>query len=126
MLADFNNVQAKMAFSLQLYPFNAPADRISNRMASNSGLPVAKPTASPFAEEPLMNTSTLANVREILLPFSGELPLSPSVHIDDPVSKAIEVMVRHNLRMLPVFRDRRPVGQVRLQDAFAIVGIQMP
>jgi hypothetical protein len=115
-----------MAFSLQLYPFNTPADRISNRMASNSGLPVAKPTASPFAEEPLMNTSTLANVREILLPFSGELPLSPSVHIDDPVSKAIEVMVRYNLRMLPVFRDRRPVGQVRLQDAFAIVGIQMP
>ena len=50
-----------------------------------------------------MNTHTLANVREILLPFSGELPLSPSVHIDDPVSKAIEVMVRHNLRMLPVF-----------------------
>ena len=73
-----------------------------------------------------MNTHTLANVREILLPFSGELPLSPSVHIDDPVSKAIEVMVRHNLRTLPVFRDRRPVGQVRLQDAFTIMGIQMP
>jgi CBS domain-containing protein len=95
-------------------------------MMRNGGLPKAKQKAPPFAEEPLMNTRTLKNVREILLPFSGELPLSPSVQIDDPISKAIEVMVQHNLRMLPVFRDRRPVGQVRLQDAFAIVGIRMP
>jgi CBS domain-containing protein len=116
-LADLNGAQARMAFSLQLYHFKAQADRIVKPMARN---------AAPFFEEPLMNTRTLKNVKEILLPFSGELPLSPSVHIDDPISKAIEVMVRHNLRILPVFRDKRPVGQVRLQDAFAIVGIEMP
>jgi len=73
-----------------------------------------------------MDTRTLFNVREILLPFSGELPLAPSVHIDDPIFKAIEVMVKHNLYCLPVLRDTRPVGQVRLEDAFAIVGLRMP
>ena len=73
-----------------------------------------------------MDTRTLSNVKEILLPYSGELPLTPAVSIDDPISKVIEVMVRHNLRILPVFRDKRPVGQVRIQDAFAIVGIRMP
>jgi CBS domain-containing protein len=73
-----------------------------------------------------MNTRTLKNVGEILLPFSGDLPLTPSVRIDDPISKAIEVMVQHNLLILTVFRDQRPVGQVRLQDAFAIMGIRMP
>jgi CBS domain-containing protein len=116
-LADLNGAQPKMAFSLQLYHCKAQADRIVKRMARNE---------APFFEKPPMNTRTLKNVKEILLPFSGELPLSPSVHIDDPISRAIEVMVQHNLRTLPVFRDKRPVGQVRLQDAFAIVGILMP
>lgn len=73
-----------------------------------------------------MDTRTLNNVREILLPFSGELPLKPSVNIDDPISKAIEIMVRHNLRLLPVLRNKRPVGQVRIQDAFAVIGLRIP
>jgi CBS domain-containing protein len=79
-----------------------------------------------FLGKPLMEPRTLNNVREILLPLSGELPLTPSVHIDDSISKVIEVMVRHNLHILPVFRNKQPVGQVRLQDAFAILGIRMP
>ncbi len=74
----------------------------------------------------IMDTRTLNNVREILLPYSGDLPLTPSVSIDDPISRVIEVMVRHNRRILPVLRDKRPVGQVRIQDAFAILGVRMP
>ena len=73
-----------------------------------------------------MDTHALNNVGDILLPFSGELPLTPSVNINDPVSKAIEIMVRHNLSLLAVVRDKRPVGQVRIQDAFALIGLRMP
>jgi CBS domain-containing protein len=74
----------------------------------------------------IMDIRTLNNVREILLPYSGDLPLTPSVSIDDPISRVIEVMVRYNRRILPVLRDKRPVGQVRIQDAFAILGVRMP
>ena len=73
-----------------------------------------------------MDTRTLNNLREILLPFSGELPLTPAVDIDDPISKAIETMVRHNLRLLAVLRNKRPVGQIRIQDAFSVIGLRIP
>jgi len=73
-----------------------------------------------------MDLRTLNKVREILIPLSGDLPLTPSVHIDDPVSKAIEVMVNHNVSIIAVLRNARPVGLVRLQDAFAFVGIRIP
>lgn len=66
------------------------------------------------------------NVREILMPYTGDLPLSPAVHIDDPVSKAIEIMVSHNRHVIAVLRNTRPIGQVRLQDAFTFVGIRVP
>ncbi|MCB2149192.1 MAG: hypothetical protein KQI81_22110 [Deltaproteobacteria bacterium] len=73
-----------------------------------------------------MHTRTLNSVREILLPFTGQLPLEPSVRLNDQITTAIEVMVKHNLHIIPVFWNMRPVGQVRLKDAFAIVGIRIP
>ncbi|MFZ3046588.1 MAG: hypothetical protein WA151_11805 [Desulfatirhabdiaceae bacterium] len=73
-----------------------------------------------------MHTRTLNSVREILLPFSGELPLEPSVRLNDQITTAIEIMVKHNLQLIPVIWNTRPVGQVRLKDAFASVGIRMP
>ena len=73
-----------------------------------------------------MNTRTLNSVREILLPFTGQLPLEPSVRLNDQITTAIEVMVKHDLHIIPVFWNMRPVGQVRLKDAFAVVGIRIP
>ncbi|BBO69962.1 hypothetical protein DSCA_38920 [Desulfosarcina alkanivorans] len=73
-----------------------------------------------------MHTRTLNSVREILLPYNGKLPLNPSVHLNDPVTTAIETMVRHNRHIIPVVCNMHPVGQVRLKDAFAAVGIRMP
>jgi CBS domain-containing protein len=72
-----------------------------------------------------MHPRTLNNVREILLPFTGELPLEPSVHLNDQITAAIEIMVKHNLQHIPVIWNMRPVGQVRLKDAFASVGIRI-
>ena len=90
------------------------------RLKRPAGDPRPRPEASP------MKRRTMQNVCDVLTPFSGNLPLTPSVHIDDPVSKAIEIMVKHNLSIIAVLRDTRPIGQVRLQDAFAFVGIRIP
>lgn len=73
-----------------------------------------------------MDARILNNVGEILLPLSGELPLMPSIGINEPISRAIEIMVRHNLSILAVVRNERPVGQVRIQDAFAFIGLRLP
>ncbi len=72
-----------------------------------------------------MHTRTLNSVRKIMLPLTGELPLQPSVCLNDPITTAIEVMVKHNLHIITVVWNMRPVGQVRLKDAFAIVGLQV-
>jgi CBS domain-containing protein len=73
-----------------------------------------------------MHTQTLKSVRDILLPFTGELPLEPSVRLNDQITAAIEIMVKHNLHIIPVIWNMRPIGQVRLKDALTIVGIRIP
>jgi CBS domain-containing protein len=65
------------------------------------------------------------NVDEILLPYEDGLPLDPSVKIGDRIITAIEVMVRENLRQIAVVRNQRPVGMVRLEDAFKKIGLTM-
>ena len=50
-----------------------------------------------------------------MLPASRDLALEPSVHLNDPVTTAIEVMIRHNRDTIAVFWNKRPVGQVRLR-----------
>jgi hypothetical protein len=72
-----------------------------------------------------MHTQTLNRVGKIMLPASRDLALEPSVHLNDPVTTAIEVMIRHNRDTIAVFWNKRPVGQVRLRDAFAVIGIRV-
>lgn len=63
------------------------------------------------------------NVDEILLPYEDGLPLDPSVKIGDRIIMAIELMVRKNLKQIAVVRNQRPVGMVRLEDAFKKIGL---
>ena len=65
-------------------------------------------------------------VKEILLPFRESMPLNPSVTIDDKTTYAVELMVNNNLKGIAVVRNRRPIGMVRLEDAFKQLGIQIP
>lgn len=60
---------------------------------------------------------------EILLPYEDGLPLDPSVKIGDRIIMAIELMVRKNLKQIAVVRNQRPVGMVRLEDAFKKIGL---
>ncbi len=64
-------------------------------------------------------------VDEILLPYEDGLPLDPSVRIGDRIITAIEVMVGKNLKQIAVVRNQRPVGMVRLEDAFKKIGLTM-
>ena len=63
-------------------------------------------------------------VGEILLPFRQEVPLHPSVKLEDRIIRAIELMVINNLKCIAVIRNNQPVGMVRLEDAFQKVGLQ--
>jgi predicted transcriptional regulator len=62
-------------------------------------------------------------VDEILLPYEEGVPVDPSVRIGDSIIAAIELMVGKNLKQVAVLRNQRPVGLVRLEDAFKKMGL---
>ena len=65
-------------------------------------------------------------VVEIVVPYQGDIPLHPSVTLNDKIIQAVELMVDHNLSRIAVVRNRRAVGMIRLEDAFGKLGIRMP
>ena len=62
-------------------------------------------------------------VDEILLPYEDGVPLKPSVTIGEKIINAIELMVGHNVKQMAVVRNHRPVGMIRLEDAFKKIGL---
>jgi predicted transcriptional regulator len=62
-------------------------------------------------------------VDEILVPYEDGVPLDPSVKIGERIITAIEVMVGKDLKQIAVVRNQRPVGMVRLEDAFNKIGL---
>jgi CBS domain-containing protein len=62
----------------------------------------------------------------IIRPCAADLPLEPSVGIGEKITRAIELMVNHNLNRIAVVRNRRAVGMIRLEDAFHEIGLEMP
>jgi CBS domain-containing protein len=69
---------------------------------------------------------TSRSIDLIMRPCSEELPLEPSVGLGEKITRAIEVMVSHNLKRIVVVRNRRAVGMIRLEDAFREIGLQLP
>jgi CBS domain-containing protein len=63
-------------------------------------------------------------VTEILLPYREEVPQSPSVDVQDSISRAVELMVNNNLKCITVLRDQKPAGIVRLEDALERLGLR--
>lgn len=64
------------------------------------------------------------SVDEILLPYDQDVPLDPSVEIGEGIVDAIEMMVTSNVKCIAVTINKRPVGIVRLEDAFKKMGLQ--
>jgi predicted transcriptional regulator len=62
-------------------------------------------------------------VDEILLPYEEGIPLDPCVEMGERIIDAIQLMVSNNLKCIAVTRNKRPVGMIRLDDAFKKVGL---
>lgn len=62
-------------------------------------------------------------VEDIIIPYKQGIPIKPSVTTGDEITHAIELMVNHNLKCIAVVRNDRPVGMVRLGDAFRKMGL---
>ena len=62
-------------------------------------------------------------VDEILLPYEEGVPLDPCIEMGERITDAIQLMVSNNLKCITVTRNKRPVGVIRLDDAFQKVGL---
>ncbi|MBW1867693.1 MAG: hypothetical protein JRI38_08195 [Deltaproteobacteria bacterium] len=70
-----------------------------------------------------MKLSREKRVRDIVLPLKGEIPLYPSVTMTDLITRAIELMVKNDRKKIAVVLNNKPVGMVRLADAFRKIGL---
>jgi len=78
---------------------------------------------NPAHEEHRMRSCT---VDSIIVPYTEEVPLTPSVTIGEKITRAIELMLKHNLSRIAVIRNQRLIGMIRLEDAFHELGLEMP
>lgn len=60
------------------------------------------------------------------MPYQEGVPLDPCVEMGEKLINAIQLMVRNNLKCIAVTRNQRPVGMIRLEDAFHKVGLTPP
>jgi len=65
------------------------------------------------------------SVLEIVVPYRKGVAPYPFVKPTDRIIKAVELMVDHNLRQVAVASNDRIIGMVRLEDAFAKLGISV-
>ena len=65
-------------------------------------------------------------VEEIVLPYREGIPLEPSVTLKDKIVNAVELMVNKNIKQIVVVKNRRPIGFIRLEDAFQTLGLHLP
>ena len=63
------------------------------------------------------------SIRSIIRPCNRKLPAEPKVEADDKVSRAIELMVSHNLESIAVVQNQRIIGMICLSDAFKQIGL---
>jgi predicted transcriptional regulator len=63
-------------------------------------------------------------VESIIVPAEDKVPVEPSVSPEDPITDAIEVMLKHNLKQIAVTEENRAIGMIRLEDALKKVGLE--
>ena len=65
-------------------------------------------------------------VLEIVVPYQEGTPDHPAITINVKIIDAVELMVNHGLQRIAVVRNNRPIGMIRLEDAFRKLGLQGP
>ncbi len=63
-------------------------------------------------------------VESIIVPTEYEMPLEPYVSPEDPITDAIEVMLKNDLKRIAVIDGKRVAGMIRLEDALKKVGLE--
>lgn len=64
------------------------------------------------------------DIRKILVPLDENLSLEPCVSTADRITKAIEAMLKNDLRRIAVTNGANVIGMIRLEDALKKVGLQ--
>lgn len=64
------------------------------------------------------------DIRKILVPLDENLSLEPCVSTADRITKAIEAMLKNDLRRIAVTNGAKVIGMIRLEDALKKVGLQ--
>jgi CBS domain-containing protein len=64
-------------------------------------------------------------VYEVVIPCAKGLLLDQTVRSHDRLIDAIELMVRHNRKVIAVVHHQQVIGMVRLEDAFRYLGLQV-
>jgi len=62
-------------------------------------------------------------VRELIRPFREGIPLDPCVMADDKITRAISLMINNEVKRIVVVRNNKPIGFIRLEDAFEALGL---
>ena len=65
-------------------------------------------------------------VNEIIQPYEDGIPLYPSVHSEEKLAYAVELMLSNNIKTITVVMNRRPIGVIHLRDALEKLGIEIP
>ncbi len=65
-------------------------------------------------------------VTDIVQPPILGLAESPAVELSEPVTRAVEMMLQYDLKIIAVTRNGRLVGHVRLAEALKFLGIRIP
>jgi predicted transcriptional regulator len=63
-------------------------------------------------------------VEAILIPMEEGLPHQPSVGPEDRITEAIEIMLKNDVKRIAVMQGNKPMGMIRLQDAFKKIGLE--
>jgi CBS domain-containing protein len=63
-------------------------------------------------------------VESIIAPLEDETPLEPCVSPEDPITDAIEVMLKNDLKRIAVIDGKRVAGMIRLSDALKQIGLE--
>jgi CBS domain-containing protein len=66
-------------------------------------------------DEPCRLPENTTNLRELVVPFAG------TVHRDDSILKALDIMMDHNVSQVPVMDEDKLQGMIKLSDIFNTV-----
>lgn len=73
-----------------------------------------------------MKLTQSKKVWEIVCPPIEGLPAGPVVGMSDSVMRAVELMLKNDLKVIAVTTGGRHIGHVRLEEALRCLGLSSP